>query len=75
MVQNAIQLETLLVTGDFIALPLGVRPHNTSQVSLFRVAPAQNGYNDKTGSCSTGYYDARRLIVASAALWHLHMPG
>lgn len=75
MVQDATQLEALLVTGDFIALPLGVRPHNTSQVGLFRVASAQNGYNDITGSCSTGYYDARRLIVASAALRHLHMQG
>lgn len=42
MVQDAPQLEALLVTGDFIALPLGMRPHNTSQVGLLRVASAQN---------------------------------
>ena len=33
MVCEGSQLETLLTSGDFIALPLGSRPYQTSQVS------------------------------------------
>lgn len=33
MVCESSQLETLLTSGDFIALPLGLRPNQTSQVS------------------------------------------
>ena len=36
------QLEALLTSGDFIALPLGLRPSQTSQVSPPEPAPSLN---------------------------------
>lgn len=38
MVCEDSQLEVLLTSGDFIALPLGSRPYQTSQVSLPELA-------------------------------------